>query len=328
VEQRLVGRSDISITRLGLGCVTFGREIDEELSYQILDHTLSNGITLLDTAEGYGGGNAQLHRLETLGISDVRERTDELHSSEKIIGRWLSSRGGRERIVLQTKISGPYSPSRIKDAIDASLKRLQTDYIDLYLLHSYNDKSSPAETLEALDRALRAGKIRAAGCCNFSPDQMCSCLTISETRRLTRFEVIQSAYNLVLRGIEHDVIPFCRERDISIITYSPLGAGFLTGKYQANHQAIPKGSRFDIKPGHADIYFEEEHFRLVERLRTLSGAIGIPMARLALGWVLQNPNLTSVLIGATSPAHVDNGIEAMSLRLHSDWIRFILRGED
>jgi len=302
-----------------LGCVTFGREIDEGLSCQILDHAVANGITLLDTAEGYGGGNAQIRRLETPGISDVRERTDELHSSEKIIGRWLRSRRGRDRIVLQTKISEPYGTLRIKDSIDASLKRLQTDYIDLYLLHSYDEKSSPAETLEALDRALQAGKIRAAGCCNFSSAQICDWLTISETRLLGRFEVIQCAYNLVFRGVEHDVIPFCRERDISVVTYSPLGAGFLTGKYQANRQ-IPKGSRFDIIRSHADLYFEG--------LRTLSDAIGIPMTRLALGWVLQNTNLTSVLVGATSPAHVDNGIEAMSLTLHSDWIRFILRGED
>lgn len=327
MEHRLVGRSDISVSQVGLGCVTFGREIDEELSFKTLDHALSNDINLLDTAEAYGGGNARLHRLQTLGVSDVREKTDEMHSSEKTIGRWIASRRSRNRIVLQTKISGEYTASRIEESIDGSLKRLRTDHIDIYLLHNYSHQSSLTGAIEALDRAVQSGKIRVAGCSNFSSRQIRDSLAASERTGLSRFEAVQCNYNLVSREIEKDVIPLCRAHNVSVITYSPLGAGFLTGKYPPDREAIPKGSRFDVKPGHIDIYFHQENFRLLERLRLLSRNVGIPMARLSLGWALQNPDLTSVLIGATSLAHVDNGIEALGMSWNSDWTQFILHGE-
>jgi len=327
MEQKCLGRSGLSISRVGLGCVTLGREIDERLSFRLLDHALTNGINLLDTAESYGGGDAQVHRLKTLGISEVREKTDEMHSSEKIIGRWLTSRRCRNRVVIQTKISGHYGRSKIKDSIDASLKRLKTDWIDIYLLHSYSDKSSLAEAVEALDRAVQEGKIRAAGCSNFSSEQIGNALVISGSSRSERFEAVQSIYNLVFREIENDVIPLCLEHNIGVIGYSPLGAGFLTGKY-STRDAIPKGSRFDIKPGHADIYFRPDNFLLLERLRKLSRAVGTPMSRLALAWALSNSDLTSVLIGATSLAHIDNGVIAMGTKFHLSWKRFILGRED
>ena len=124
--------SGLSVSRCGLGCVTFGREIDEAESHQILDHAIANGINLIDTADTYGGGNAQHYRLKTLGISDVRERSSEMYSSEKIIGRWLRARRCREKVIIQTKTSGDYTLSHISASIDASLRRLQTDRIDLF----------------------------------------------------------------------------------------------------------------------------------------------------------------------------------------------------
>lgn len=317
IEQRHIGGSDILVSRLGLGCVTFGREIDEAESFRLLDQARDGGITLLDTAEGYGGGNAQLYRRKTLGVADVREKSGEMHSSEKIIGRWLRARGKREQVVIQTKISGSYHPAAIARAIEASLSRLQTDRIDLYLLHQFDATASLAEAIDALDRARQAGKIRAFGCSNFTAAQLSEALDVSQKHGLHRFEAVQPVYNLVAREIEAELLPLCERRQIGLITYSPLAAGFLTGKYTADRQAIPPGSRFDVIPGHADLYFHAEAFRTLDRLRKLAAATGLPMARLALGWALKNPSVTSVLIGATTPAHIANGLAALEAALSS-----------
>jgi aryl-alcohol dehydrogenase-like predicted oxidoreductase len=320
MEQRRVGRSDVFVSRLGLGCVTFGREIDEAESFRLLDQAVDSGITLLDTAEGYGGGNAQLYRRKMLGVSDVREKTAEMHSSEKIIGRWLRAHGKREQVIIQTKISGSYNQPQLMCAIEASLARLQTDRIDLYPLHQF-DKTAPLDAaIEALDHAVQAGKIRAFGCSNFTAAQLREALNVSQERGLRRFEVIQPVYNLVAREIEKELLPLCDQQQIGVIAYSPLAAGFLSGKYTPDRQAVPKGSRFDVIPGHADLYFHEAAFRTIERLRELAAATGIPMARLALGWALKNQSITSVLIGATKPAHIANGFEALQLRFQSDWL--------
>lgn len=322
LEQRRVGKSDIFVSRLGLGCVTFGREVDEVESFQLLDQAVAGGITLLDSAEGYGGGNAQLYRQKTLGVSDVREQSDELHSSEKIIGRWLRARRGRERVVIQTKISSSYRQEAIRRAIDESLTRLQSEWIDLYLLHQFDASVPLAEAIEALDCAVQAGKIRAFGCSNFTAAQLREALDVSQARELRRFEVTQPVYNLVAREIEAALLPLCEQRQIGVITYSPLAAGFLTGKYTTDRQAVPKGSRFDVIPGHADIYFHERSFRTLDRLRELAAVTGLPMARLALGWALSNQAITSVLIGATTSAHIANGFDALQLRFPfegADW---------
>jgi aryl-alcohol dehydrogenase-like predicted oxidoreductase len=320
MEQWRVGRSDVFVSRLGLGGVTFGREIDEAESFRLLDQAVDGGITLLDTAEGYGGGNARLYRLKTLGVSDVREKTGEMYSSEKIIGRWLRARGKREQVILQTKISGSYSKPQITRAVESSLSRLQTDRIDLYLLHQFDASVLLAEAIDELDRAVQAGKIRAFGCSNFSAAQLREALNVSQDRGLRRFEVIQPVYNLVAREIEEELLPLCEQQQVGVITYSPLAAGFLSGKYAPDRQAVPQGSRFDVIPGHADIYFHEKSFRTLDRLRELAAVTGIPMARLALGWALNNQSIASVLIGATAPAHITNGLEALQLRFQANWL--------
>lgn len=319
MEYRRVGRSDLAVSRLGLGCVTFGREIDEAESFRLLDQAIDSGITLLDTAEGYGGGNAQLYREKTLGVADVREKSGEMHSSEKIIGRWLRARGKREQVIIQTKISGRYSKPEITRAIEASLTRLQTDRIDLYLLHQFDATVPLAEAMDALDRAVKAGKIRAFGCSNFTAAQLREALAVSQERGLERFEVTQPVYNLVAREIEEELLPLCEQQQLGVITYSPLAAGFLTGKYAPDRQAIPQGSRFDVIPGHADLYFNEAAFRTLERLRAFAADTGLPMAQLALSWALRHQAVTSVLIGATTPTHIANGMAALELHFPSDW---------
>jgi aryl-alcohol dehydrogenase-like predicted oxidoreductase len=315
MEKRTLGKTPIEVSRLGLGCATFGREIDEECSFRIMDYALKEGITLFDTAESYGGGEARAYRRRIFGIDDVREATGEEHSSEKIIGRWLKNTGCRDQVTLQTKITTRFTRAHVAEAVDASLERLQTDVIDIYLFHSFDARTSLEECLDAMTFVLKAGRVRVAGCSNFTLPQLRKALEISQHLGLTRLEVIQSIYNLVHPEIEGDVLPFCREQHVGVVTYSPLGAGFLSGKYRSDGSAFPKGSRFDVIPDHANDYFSVKSFKLVARLRQKAESYGIPMVQLAMKWVLHNPDITSVLVGARTTAHLDNALKVLKMEV-------------
>ena len=319
IEKVQLGKTDIQVSRLGLGCGTFGREIDEASSRSIMAAALDLGMTLLDTAEAYGGGQAQEYRRNILGVDDVREVSSEMHSSEKIIGRWLKASGNRSRITLQTKVSTNFTKLHIQEAIDASLHRLQTEWVDLYLFHSFDTKTPLEEGLEAMTRAVEQGKVRAFGCSNFSASQLNRSLEISKHCGCQRLEETQPPYSLVARQIEADLLPLCEKEQIGVVTYSPLAAGFLSGKYQPDRTAIPKGSRFDVIPGHADIYFEEQNFNIVERLRLKSQQTGVSMVGLAMGWVLQKSCITSVLVGATGVHHLENAVAALEMPFPKEW---------
>ena len=154
MEQRTLGKSGIRASRIGLGCTTFGREIAEETAFRIMDYAVERGITLLDTAEAYGGGQARQYRRSLLGIDDKREVSDEMHSSERIIGRWLRATGMRKRIALLTKVTTDFTRQHVREALHASLDRLQTDSVDLYLYHSYDPNTPVEETVAAMDDAL------------------------------------------------------------------------------------------------------------------------------------------------------------------------------
>ena len=320
MKKRQLGKTGIQVSRLGLGCTTFGREIDEAASVRVMEAALDFGLTLFDTAEAYGGGQAQQYRRNAFGVNDVREVSSELHSSEKIIGRWLKTTGNRSRITLQTKVTTNFTHQHVREAVDASLQRLQTDWIDLYLFHSFDAKTPLEEGLEALTRAVEEGKIRAGGCSNFSASQLEQSLEISKHRRCQRLEEVQPPYSLVARQIEPDLLPLCEKDQIGVVVYSPLAAGFLSGKYQPDRAAIPKGSRFDVIPGHADIYFNEKNFDIVEKLRRKSERCDVSMVRLAMGWVLQKESITSVLVGATDVHHLENAVAALEMPFPMEWI--------
>jgi aryl-alcohol dehydrogenase-like predicted oxidoreductase len=307
---RRIGNTAFCTPKIALGGVTFGREIDERESFRLLDYAVDSGIILIDTAEAYGGGQARQYRRDVLHIDDERETSGEMHSSEKIIGRWLRATGARDRIVLQTKTL-LHGRAEVANAIQRSLERLQTDRIDLYLLHRFNVDVPLEETMEPITEAIRDGRIGAAGCSNATAAQLRSALAISP-----RFEVTQPPYSLVDREIEAEFLPLCKEENIGVIGYSPLGAGYLTGKYEG---AIPKGSRFDVIPAHAGIYFSERNSGIVRRLRALSERVGVPMPGLAMAWALRNPDLTAVLIGARHVGHIDNALDALALDAPEDW---------
>ena len=319
IQPRKLGRTPLQVSRIALGCVTFGREIDQPTSFAILDHALVQGINLLDTAEAYGGGEALAGRLKASGIEDVREVSGEFHSSELILGRWLESRRCRDRIILQTKVAPPLNRRRVLDSIDASLNRLRTDAIDIFMFHSFDPHTPLQESLAALAEAVAVGKIHHAGCSNFTADQLRAAHQIARDSGLPRLEVCQSIYSLAAREIEGSVLPVCRELDIGVETYSPLGAGFLTGKYDPATRQAPPGSRFHIAPGHMAIYFHEDKFEMVSRLHNLSARIGVPVPRLAIAWVLQNQAVDTVLAGARTTAHIDSALTALDLRFDPAW---------
>ena len=254
------------VSRIGLGCVTLGREVDEAASFALLDHALARGITHFDTAAAYGGG-----------------------ASESILGRWLASRKPAN-ITVATKILPPY------DRIDLtpSLQRLGVDQIDLLYLHQWHDSALQAGA------ALEKLPVTRFGVSNVTLDQL---------RALgPRFSVIQNNHNLAVSAVTAALREYCAAQEIAIVTYSPLGAGFLTGKHQ---NGVQPGSRFEIIPGHQQIYFHEDAWRSLARLETVARRTGHSPVHLALAWALHQPGIACTLIGGRTPAHIDQAFAAL-----------------
>ena len=283
-----LGRTAQRISAIGLGTGTFGREIDEQTAWRIMDYAVAHGITFFDTAEAYGGGLQSPH-----GV------VDEKLLAERIIGNWMRSRGCRDSISLCTKISwGRGSAEEIQQAVAGSLERLQTDRLDIYKLHKPATEAPVSETLSALADQMKAGTITAIGCSNFSAAQLGEALTTSRELGLPRFEITQPPLNLVNHSGDVDLLPLCEVEGISITPHSPLGNGFLTGKYSPDRSKLPPGTRLAIAPSHIDLYFHERGWRVLERLRAKSTELGVPMVRLAMGWVMKQPAVDAVLVGA------------------------------
>lgn len=289
MEYRSLGRSDLSVSSIGMGCVTFGREVDPQSSLLIMDHAFEQGITLFDTAEAYAQG-----------------------ASERVVGQWMKSRRLRDKVVLATKVSGQLTQNRIVTSAEASLKRLQTDCIDLLQTHVWDESTPLEETLGALTMLVRQGKVRHIGCSNYSAPQLKAALALSSTADFSGLVSVQPPYNLVQREIEADLLPLCTAENIGVISYSPLAAGFLTGKYRQG-ASIPSGTRFDVIPGHQSIYFTEHGYQVLEKLDAASRTTGKSHLQLALSWVLNQPGITSVLIGARNKDQIDQAIGSRML---------------
>ncbi|OIO98453.1 MAG: hypothetical protein AUK03_01290 [Anaerolineae bacterium CG2_30_64_16] len=289
MKYRTLGKSGLCVSSIGLGCVTFGREIDAAASFAVLDRALDLGVTLLDTAEAYGGG-----------------------CSEEIVGAWLVQRGARDKIVLTTKVRPPLGGSRVLESAEASLRRLRTDAVDLFLLHSWDASAPLDETLGALDTLVRQGKAHAVGCSNVAAWQLCKALRRQDVRGWAHMEAVQLNYNLIVRDIESELLPLCADQQIGVITYSPLGGGFLTGKYSRRGE-VPTGARLDVVPGMQPIYLHEAGFRILAGLEGKAAELGTTPTLLALAWALTHPDITSVLIGARAPEQVDQALEADAL---------------
>ncbi|MBN9493383.1 aldo/keto reductase [bacterium] len=302
MEHTRLGRTGLQVSRLCLGTMTFGLQCDEPTSVSILDRAADGGITFLDTADVYPLG----------GTPETTGRTEE------IVGRWL--KGRRDRFVLATKCFGRTGPARwdqgnsrkhILDAVDASLRRLQTDYIDLYQLHGPDPSTPIDETLKALDDLVRWGKVRYVGCSNFLAYQLARAIGRSEALGIVCFESVQPRYNLLFREIERELLPLCLEDGVGVIPYNPIAGGLLTGKHSPG--APPEGTRFTLGTAggrYQDRYWHEGMFDTVEAIRPIAAEADMSMAQLAIAWVMAHPAITAPIIGASRPAQLDDTLAA------------------
>ncbi|MES2508216.1 MAG: aldo/keto reductase [Verrucomicrobiota bacterium] len=275
------------VSKIGLGCVTFGREIDEAASHTLMDHAFERGVSMFDTAAAYGQG-----------------------ASEQIIGRWLASRRpAAGTVTVATKILPPYDPDSILRAVDVSRTRLGVDTIGLLYLHRWDSDAISLPVLTVLDSLVRQGKVLALGVSNWDAKQLMNAAKLQQEHGLVSFSAVQNNHNFAVSDITEDLREFCAARQIAIVTYSPLGAGFLTGKH---NQQVQPGSRFDRIPGHQAIYFNETSHQRLAALEAVAARSGYSQVHLALAWALHQPGVTSVLVGGRTPAHLDQAFAALS----------------
>ena len=310
METRRLGRTGLRVPVLCLGTMTFGLQCDRATSFAILDRALAGGLDFLDTADVYplGGG------LDTVG------------RTEEILGEWMSERGVRERIVLATKCCGPMgkglndsglSRQHIVAAVEASLRRLRTDWIDLYQSHAFDPVTPIEETLRAFDDLVRAGKVRYTGCSNYPVWRLAGALRAADRLGVAGYASVQPRYNLLYREIETELLPLCRAEGLGVLVYNPLAGGFLSGKHKLGGEP-EAGGRFTLGTAagiYRHRYWQEAQFRGVERLAKECEARGLALTTVAVAWVLAQEGVTSALIGASRPEQLVASLAAVESKL-------------
>ena len=299
MEYRGLGKSGLKVSAIGLGTNAFGSRADEQTSIQIIEHALELGVNFIDTAESYTQGH-----------------------SEQIVGKGV--KGKRSQAIIATKFGhvrtvGPKEQggarSYIIKALENSLRRLNTDYIDLYYLH-YPDTETPIEeTLRALDDLVHAGKVRYLACSNFAAWQLCEADWTSRLRNLEPFIAIQSKYNMFDRSLEQEIVPCCQAYGIGVVPWGPLASGFLTGKY-AHSPDIP--ARFSPAAGIYGDVFTEANFSKLAKLKTFAKDRSHSVGELAVAWLLSRPWLGSVITGITSVEQVSSNVAAGDWKLTAE----------
>ena len=307
MQQRPLGRSGAVVSTLTLGTMTFGRETDEQGSHAQLDRFLAAGGTLVDTADVYGGG-----------------------ASEEIIGRWLAktSSENRERVVLATKGRFPMgegpndvglSHRHLTRALDASLRRLGVERVDLYQCHAFDALTPMEETLRFFDDAMRAGKIHYSGLSNFTGWQLQRMVDLAEHLRLPRPVTLQPQYNLLVREIEWEIVPAAQANGLGLLPWSPLGGGWLTGKYTRDER--PSGAtRLGENPERGVEAYgrrstQQRTWDVVDAVREVADQRGASMAQVALAWLVHQPAVTSVILGARTLEQLEDNLGAADLKL-------------
>jgi aryl-alcohol dehydrogenase-like predicted oxidoreductase len=315
MEYRELGRSGVTVSRIALGCgnfggigsapAFFGMGESEAQACALMDRAFDAGITLFDTANAYGGGR-----------------------SETYIGRWLTAKGSavRERLLVSSKVFNPVGPGpndrglsrrHILQQIDASLRRLQTDRLDMYLIHEPDPETPLDETLQALDDAVRMGKVLYVGASNIEAWRLTRGLWISDKRGCCRFDWVQNSFSLLERDAEREMFPLCADQRVGFTAFSPLAGGWLTGKYRIG-ESYPEGSRMTLRP---------ESYRHLERDRVFHGlaafgeaalARSVPASALAIAWVLHHPRVDAAIIGPRTVAHLAEALTAITISLSDD----------
>jgi len=305
VEYRNLGDSGLKISLAGLGCNNFGMRCDTEQTRAVVHRAFDEGVTFFDTADIYGNRGG----------------------SEELLGKALGKR--RREVVVASKFgmpmgAGPYergaSRRYIMAAAEASLKRLDTDYLDVYQLHQPDPDTPQEETLAALDDLVRAGKVRYLGNSNFSGWQVADADWISRTRSLARYVSAQNQYNLLDRRIERDLLPACQKFGLGMLPYFPLASGFLTGKYRRGAEA-PKGTRLALMQPMAKQVMTEQNFTTLERLEQFARGRDHTLVELAMSWLACQPLVSSVISGATRPEQVTENVKACGWKLTHEEIK-------
>lgn len=295
---RRLGNSGLKVSEIGLGGNNFGWWADEQTSAVVINHAIDAGINFIDTADVYDRGH-----------------------SEEFIGKAL--KGKRQQVIVATKFGNPMgegpndrggSRYHIFKAIDNSLRRLQTDYIDLYQMHLPDTSTPIEETLSALDSLVKSGKVRYIGCSNFAAWQLCEALWTSRVNHLAAFVTVQPQYNLLARQIERELVPCCQAYNIGVIPYSPLASGFLTGKYRRG-QELPKDARLSAPNPAFRRIFTEANWEKLSKLETFAGERGHTVGEIAIAWLLARPYLTSVIAGARKVEQVTANVAAAGWKL-------------
>jgi 1-deoxyxylulose-5-phosphate synthase len=293
MENRQLGTTSLTVSPLCLGTMTFGGQVDELMARSMVDLCLERGVNFIDTANVYNNG-----------------------VTESILGRLLAGR--RDKVVLASKVGikmgdksdeQGLSRAAIVKAIEDSLKRLQTDYVDLYYLHQPDYSVPLEESLGVMDELVRAGKVRFVAASNYASWQVAGMLWMAEKHHWQPVVAVQPMYNLLARRVEQELLPFCKQYNVAVIPYNPLAGGLLTGKHVAAGPAA--GTRFDRMPLYRDRYWHPENFAAVTRLAELANSLKISLARLALRWVLQQPGVTSVILGASKLDHLSENLAVL-----------------
>jgi len=315
MEHRRLGTTGLKISRLGLGCGNFGgigslpefygKGDDEAQAFRLMDKAWDAGIGFFDTADAYGGGR-----------------------SESYIGRWLKEKGPRVRdqLLLSSKVRNPVddgpndrglSRRHILRQVEASLARLQTDRLDMYLIHEPDPDTGLEETMRALDDLVRAGKVLYLGASNIEAWRLTRALWISDKEGRSRFEWVQNSYSLLDRSAEREMFPLCADQGLGFTAFSPLAGGWLTGKYKAG-EAYPEGSRMTLRPEPYAHLPRDATFRALAALEEEAQARGVEVSALALAWVLHHPRMTGAIIGPRRPEHVDTAVSALGISLSDE----------
>jgi 1-deoxyxylulose-5-phosphate synthase len=313
MKHRRMGRTGLKVSEICLGTMTFGVQCDQKTSFAILDKAAAEGLDFIDTADVY----------------PIPIKLDTVGRTEEILGRWL--KGSRDRFVVASKCFFPMgegprergnSRRHLLASLEASLRRLKTDYVDLYQVHAYDSETPVEETLRALDDATRAGKIRYAGCSNFLAWEMAKAASAADALGIEGFTCTQPRYNALHRDVELDLLPLCADRGIGVIVFNPLAGGLLTGKH-APGKPPAKGTRFaDELESSAVVYrkryWQEEALSAVAELNEFFKKRDKSLTSAALAWVLRRPELTAAIVGASKPSQLDATLKASDVTLDDE----------
>ena len=315
MKKRKLGNSGIEIYPLAFGGNVFGWTVDEPMSFTLLDEFVEAGFSLIDTADvysqwvqGHNGGE-----------------------SETIIGKWLKRTGKREKVIIATKVGKEMGPERkglsksyILRAVEDSLKRLQTDYIDLYQSHADDPETPLEETFEAYEQLIREGKIRTIGASNFTAKRLSQALEVSKNKGYPTYQSLQPLYNLYDRAdYERELEPLCRENGVGVICYFSLASGFLSGKYRSEADMAKSARRDMVKK-----YLNERGFRILDSLDKVAQQFNATPARVALAWLINHPGITAPIASATNLKQLSELIEATKLKLDYSSIKLLNQASD